>query len=112
MIIFVDVDQTLCYSSATEANGWDYTKSIPMPRMIEKINKLKKDGHTIVIWTARGSISGKLKEALEVTTKQMKEWGVCYDEIKVGKPYYDLLIDDKTLNPIDGGFREGVFNEQ
>lgn len=75
--------------------------SIPIPRMIKRINRLKEKGHTIVVYTARGTGSGKTKEALEITTRQMNEWGVKYDEIKVGKPVWDLLIDDKTLNPMD-----------
>jgi len=101
MIIRVDVDGTLCYSSATEENNWDYRASVPIPRAVERVNRLYDRGHTIIIWTSRGTCTGKLEEALQITAEQMKEWGVKYHKIEVGKPYYDLLIDDKALNPYD-----------
>ena len=33
-----------------------------------------------------------------ITENQFKEWGVKYHDLKFGKPYYDLFIDDKNLN--------------
>ena len=30
--------------------------------------------------------------------KQFKEWGVKFHELKLGKPVYDLFIDDKNIN--------------
>jgi hypothetical protein len=33
-----------------------------------------------------------------VTLKQLKEWGCKFHELKMGKPYYDLFIDDKNIN--------------
>jgi hypothetical protein len=31
------------------------------------------------------------------THKQLKEWGCRFHELKMGKPNYDLLIDDKAI---------------
>jgi hypothetical protein len=36
-----------------------------------------------------------------VTEKQLQEWGVKYHELKFGKPYYDLFIDDRNMNTRD-----------
>jgi len=30
--------------------------------------------------------------------KQLKEWGCKFHELKMGKPAYDLFIDDKNIN--------------
>jgi len=111
MIIRVDVDDTLCFSSATAANNWDYSTSVPRERNIKRVNKLHDQGHTIIIWTARGTGTGKLKEARDITKRQMDLWGVKHCWIEVGKPIYDLLIDDKTLNPHDWDLYEGVLDE-
>lgn len=95
MIIYIDIDDTICHSP----NKPDYNISYPIYENIEKANKLFDTGHTIVYWTARGTVSGI--DWRTVTEKQFKEWGVKYHELKFGKPYYDLFIDDKNLNTIN-----------
>lgn len=91
MLIYVDIDHTIC-----NTDGTDYSKSTPMVGRIEKINKLYDEGNTIVYWTARGSVTGI--DHSELTKKQFKQWGVKYHELKFGKPPYDLFIDDKNIN--------------
>jgi len=63
---------------------------------IEKANRLYDDGHTIVYWTARGSVTGK--DWTELTNNQLNLWGVKYHELHFGKPAYDLFICDKVIN--------------
>jgi hypothetical protein len=92
MIIYIDIDDTICYSP----NKPDYTDSTPIYENINKANQLYDSGHTIVYWTARGTVTGK--NWRQVTEKQFKEWGVKYHELKFGKPNYDLFIDDKNIN--------------
>ena len=77
-------------------NKPDYTHSAPIIENIKKANALYDLGHTIIYWTARGTVSGK--DWKDITEQQFKNWGVKYHEIKFGKPYYDLFIDDKNLN--------------
>ena len=95
MIIFIDIDETICETPENR----DYTLSVPIAENIEKANKLYDDGHTIVYWTARGSVSGH--DYTELTNRQLKEWGVKCHEVRLGKPYYDLFIDDKNMNVTD-----------
>jgi hypothetical protein len=95
MIIYIDIDETICLSP----NKPDYTDSVPIMNNIRKANLLYEMGHTIIYWTARGTVSGK--DWSKVTEKQFKDWGVKYHEIKFGKPYYDIFIDDKNLNTKD-----------
>jgi len=95
MVIYIDIDDTICLSP----NKPDYTDSVPILNNIKKANLLYEMGHTIIYWTARGTVSGK--DWSKVTEKQFKDWGVKYHEIKFGKPYYDIFIDDKNLNTKD-----------
>ena len=92
MIIYVDIDETICRTPDSR----DYSLSEPIMDRIEKINKLYDEGNTIIYWTARGSGTGKLWENL--TYKQLYLWGCKFHEIKLGKPVYDLFIDDKNIN--------------
>lgn len=91
MIIFVDIDSTICKTNET-----NYENAEPFSKRIEKINRLYDEGNKIVYWTARGTGSGL--DWRELTEKQFEEWGVKYHELRFGKPVYDLFIDDKNIN--------------
>ena len=95
MIIYVDIDETICNSPEDR----DYSKAVPIKNNIEKINELYYNGDTIIYWTARGSGSGI--DWREITEKQLDRWGAQYHELKLGKPIYDLFIDDKNVNSKD-----------
>ena len=89
MIIYVDLDNTLCFTK-----GIDYEGSEPIVNRINKLNNLY-DKNKIVIYTARGSLTGI--DHSELTKSQLKKWGVKYHELNIGKkPVFDLLIDDKA----------------
>tara|TARA_B100001057_G_scaffold493541_1_gene588184 strand:+ start:698 stop:1015 length:318 start_codon:yes stop_codon:yes gene_type:complete len=100
MKIYVDIDNTIC-----STNGMEYENSTPIIENIEKVNVLFEN-HTIIMWTARGTLSNK--NYFELTYKQLKKWGVKFNELRMGKPAYDLLIDDKALNSIDHWNQENV----
>jgi hypothetical protein len=91
MIYYVDVDGTIC----TKTDG-NYRDARPMWDRIAKINKLYDNGHQIIYWTARGGNSGI--DWTDVTHSQLAAWGCKYDKIMLGKPSYDLWIDDKAIN--------------
>ncbi len=38
------------------------------------------------------------KQSYALTKKQLKKWGVKYNKLILGKPSYDILIDDKSLD--------------
>mgnify|MGYP003110702214 FL=1 len=92
MIIFVDIDETIC----TAVEDGDYSKATPITNNINKINSLYDNGNQIIYWTARGTGTGI--DWSDTTTKQFKEWGVKYHELRFGKPIYDLFVDDKNIN--------------
>lgn len=96
MVIYVDIDETIC---DYDMNGpRDYHLARPIQINIDKINKLYDEGHQITYWTARGSLlTDRVEEFTKLTEKQLNEWGCKYHNFIVGeKPAYDLLICDKT----------------
>ena len=98
--IYVDIDETVCsYEDPQTLEERDYEKGSPIKENIDRINKLYDEGHTIVYWTARGAVTNKDWKSL--TYAQLICWGAKFHELKMGKPFYDLLIDDRTFNPED-----------
>jgi capsule biosynthesis phosphatase len=98
-IFAIDIDNTICIT-----NGSDYRNAKPIKSIIKIINKLKKNGHIIKLFTARymGRCDGNAilvnRKYKLVTYKQIKSWGLNFDELIMGKPRYDFIIDDKSLN--------------
>jgi len=95
MIIFVDIDETICYYAGEK----NYNLAKPYYERIEKINDLYSEGNTIVYWTARGSVTQI--NWFDITYKQLLEWKCKFHELRMGKPAYDLFIDDKNINSND-----------
>ena len=93
MIVFIDIDETI----AETPDSRDYSLSMPITENIKKANKYYEDGHTVVYWTARGTGSGI--DWYDITKQQLDSWGVKYHDLRLGKPIYDLFIDDKAMNP-------------
>jgi hypothetical protein len=93
LVYYIDIDNTIC----SPVDNAQYNKATPFIERIKEYNKLYENGHTVVYWTARGTTTGF--DWWDVTEQQLKEWGVKYHELKLGKPYYDVFIDDKSMNP-------------
>jgi CMP-N,N'-diacetyllegionaminic acid synthase len=90
--IYVDIDETICSSPGSR----DYSEAVPHMDRISRINRLYDQGHEIVYWTARGTVTGI--DWTEVTKAQFERWGVKCHGLKFQKPAYDLFIDDKNIN--------------
>lgn len=95
MIIYVDIDDTICRLK----EPMNYHTAYPIPAAIKKVNSLYEKGHTIIFWTARGTVTGQDHSSL--TLLQLNEWGLKFHQLKMGKPAYDLFIDDKNINAHD-----------
>ena len=89
MIIYVDIDGTICNQEI------DYTLAKPLCSNIEKINNLYDSGHVIIYYTSRGSTTGI--NWFSKTFNQLLRWGCKFHDLKTGKPNYDLWIDDKSM---------------
>jgi ribonucleotide monophosphatase NagD (HAD superfamily) len=86
-----DIDGTF-----VETDGNDYPNSQPIPENIARINELYDEGHTIKLFTSRGSSSGE--DWRKLTEKQMRKWGVRYHQLIFGKPSADFFVDDRAIN--------------
>ena len=91
----VDVDGVV--ASLVPEN--DYRRSQPLRANIARINALHAAGHRIVLFTARGSATGK--DWTELTARQLEDWGVLHHELRFGKPAADYYIDDRHVSLTD-----------
>ena len=62
---------------------------------IEMINALYRAGHRIILFTARGSMTGI--DWSEITQQQLADWQVLHHDLKFGKPAADFYIDDRMI---------------
>ena len=96
MKIFVDIDETICRNQRSNSNAVDYRLAEPIEENISAVNRYYDEGHNITYWTARGTVTGI--DWYDVTKKQLSTWGAKHHSLILGKPDYDLYIDDKSVN--------------
>lgn len=109
--LYVDFDDTL---TTGEGEPWweEPLQEEPREEMIELVNDLYKQGHTIIIYTARR------EEVREETQYFLNEWGVMHHALKMEKPGYALLIDDKAMSDESAlelgaeGIRDRIYNNE
>lgn len=89
--ICCDIDGVI----AAIAPGNDYNLSTPREDGIAHVRRLYEQGHRILLFTARGTMTGI--DWREITENQMREWGVPYHELHFGKPAADYYVDDRAL---------------
>lgn len=75
--------------------GLDYELAEPNTEMIQIVNWLYEKGNEIILFTARGYVTGI--DWYPTTEKQMRLWNVKYHELKMGKPNADYYVDDKNV---------------
>jgi CMP-N-acetylneuraminic acid synthetase len=81
---------------ATLVSDLDYAKAEPSRPGIELANRLYDAGNRIVVYTARGSLTGRDWEA--TTRSQLRRWGVRHHEVRFGKPAADYYVDDRMIS--------------
>ena len=93
-----DIDNTIC-----KTLGSNYKNSKPKKKIINKINKLYSNGHTIKIYSAR--YMGRNKDNIykaniqgyKKTYNQLVNWGLKFHKLSINKPSSDIYIDDKAF---------------
>jgi hydroxymethylpyrimidine pyrophosphatase-like HAD family hydrolase len=97
-IICFDIDNTICFTNKAK----EYEKSRKNVKAIKVVNDLYDNGYYIKLYTARGMdrFNSDLNKIHKVfynfTSVQLKNWGVRYHELILGKISYNLFIDDKS----------------
>lgn len=83
----------------------DYTSVEPIYETINYLKKLKDNGHTIIIYTARrmrthsGNVGSVIADIGQITLDTLKKFEIPFDEIYFGKPYAHFYIDDLMIDP-------------
>ncbi len=85
-----DIDGTIC---STDCH---YSDAMPYENVISKINELYDSGCTIILFTSRGTKSGK--DWSDFTKKQVDKWNIKYHKLLLGKPQADIFVDDRAIN--------------
>ncbi len=102
MTICFDLDNTLVTYPSIPG---DYTTVKPITKMVDLARRLKSEGHTIIIHTARrmathhNNVEAVIRDVGALTVKSLQDLGIPYDELKFGKPLADMYIDDRAVNP-------------
>ena len=107
--IAFDLDDVICFRDSRYENlgPKKYNYCQPYPETIKIVNSFYDEGHKIIVYTARGmsQFDGDVQliyeNLYEKTKEHLKEWGLKYHSLVMGKIHYDVLIDDKALNSKD-----------
>jgi uncharacterized HAD superfamily protein len=87
MTILVDLDGVIC----TEEKTFERALARPLPGAKEGLTRLREQGHTVIIYTARSW------SELRMTKDWLDGHGIPYDGIQMGKPVADRFIDDRAV---------------
>ena len=87
MKIGVDIDQTLIYTNSS------YSILGLNKKLIDRVNELYENGHTIIIMT------GRHWDKLQLTKYQLEEAGIKYTTLTMGIPPCDIYVNDKMILP-------------
>lgn len=86
MVILIDIDGTIC----NELSPFDRPLATPLPGAKESVNNFIQQGHVVVLWTGRGW------DQYRVTKKWLDDHGFEYDQLLMGKPIANVIIDDRA----------------
>ena len=93
-----DLDGIIC---STKNNNYKMSKT--KKNVIKVINKLSEKNY-IMIYTSRfmgrnkDNVNLAKKMGYKFTLNQLNKWGLKFDKLLLGKPSYDIFIDDKSFN--------------
>lgn len=91
----IDIDGVI----ATLVPSLKYENAGPNLEVIRIVNFLYQQGHRIILFTARGTLTGQ--DWADLTRRQLDSWGVMHHELRFGKPAADYYLDDKLLSISD-----------
>lgn len=91
--IAVDIDGVLASKLENGNYPDDYKKKKALPNSVESLQRLKNMGYHVFLYTAR------FEEDREVTEQWLRDNGFegLYEELVMGKPQFDVLIDDRAI---------------
>lgn len=100
MKICIDLDGVI---ASFKKEGQGYGDVAPIDGAIAKMTALKKEGHYLIIHTARhmktcgGDVGKVVARQGKVTLDWLERHKIPYDEIHFGKPWAEVYIDDNAF---------------
>lgn len=100
MRICIDLDGVV---AGFKKDKQTYADVSVIPGAKEKIDALRKNGHYVILFTARhmktceGNLGLVMRKVGHVTLDWLKKHDIGYDEIQFGKPWADIYIDDNAF---------------
>jgi hypothetical protein len=99
MNIYIDFDHTI------SPNGYSYLPQNldkpPYDGAIDTIRALKAGNDKIIIFSCRANKDVVGDDVVTLKTKEMTDYlnkhGIPFDSVFLGKPNYDVVIDDKAI---------------
>ena len=110
MRICIDLDGVI---STLKKENETYADVKPIDGAKEKIQQLRKNGHHVIIFTARhmktcnGNVSKVIAKIGKITLDWLDLYGIEYDELLFGKPWADVYIDDNAFRFLNWEQLEG-----
>lgn len=101
MKLAFDIDDTIVQGGTFANHYYDAT---PIPEMVELVNMLHDEGHEIFLFTSRGFGHDQLEQEYWLKTVA----GIKFDHCYLGKPLYDLFVDDKAVSWNNGLTKESL----
>lgn len=104
-VVVIDVDGTL---AGPRGPGQSYAEVKPLPRVVQRIRSLKKQGYWVILYTSRNmrTYGGNIGRIMCHTAPVLVEWlarhEIPYDELHFGKPWcgHDgFYVDDRAIRP-------------
>ena len=87
-VIGVDLDGVIC----SEEKTFEKPLATLEPGAKEFMSAARLNGHTVVIWTARGW------EQYKATIFWLETNKVEFDQLIMGKPIFDVFVDDRAVS--------------
>ena len=111
--ICFDLDNTLVTYPTIPG---DYSSVKPITEKIQLLNKLKSEGHEIIIHTDRRKQTlqeASIKDIALITIQTLERFNIPYDELIFGKPSADIYIDHRAMNPYINNISQfGLFYDE
>jgi capsule biosynthesis phosphatase len=107
-----DLDHTLV--TAPQLAG-DYSTCLPIPENIALAQALHRQGHHIIICTARrmrthkGNPNAVVADVGLTTLEQLRKYHIPHDEVSFGKPWAQFYIDDLAIDALGDVCKQAGF---
>lgn len=98
-----DLDNTLVSAPTTPG---DYTTCLPIAENIAMVQELHRQGHHIIVATARrmrthkGNPNAVVADIGLLTLQQLIKYAIPHDEVSFGKPWAQFYIDDLAVDAL------------